>query len=115
MSAAHQTLRTQWFGDKGLRARGSPKVTYAMLWGGIAHQTNKYSGLMAHGSPSVTYTMVWGRIVHPTSQIHEFEYPWLTKRYVYIGLRTHGSLNHTNIIVLNVFLAFHVLMFSCYS
>ena len=89
MSAAHQTLRMQWFENNGLRARGSPNVTYRMFWGRMAHQT---------------------------LQIHEFVYPWLTKRYVYIGLRTHGSANLTNMIVFHAFLVLYVfLVFHAFS
>ena len=69
MSAAHQTLRIQWFWDNGLKARGSPNVTY---------------------------TVVWGRMAHQTSQINRFDCLWLTKRYIYNCVGTHCSPNLTN-------------------
>ena len=58
---------------------------------------------------------VFWRIAHQTSQIHQFENQWLTKPYVYKGLRTHGLPNRTNTIVFhssnvfNVFYALHAL------
>ena len=123
---APQTLLILWFGNtwftkpckyNGVRANGSPNITYTMVWGHMAHQgiqiqwfdgprltkryvyigfgdawltkPYKYIGVIPHGLPSVTYTMMWGRIAHQTLQIQWFENQWVITHDVYNGLRTH--------------------------
>ena len=91
---AHHTLRIQWFEDTWLTKQ------------------YKYNGLNVRGSPNVTYTIVWGHVAHHTIQIQWFDAPWPTKRYIYnglvglltkpykyIGLMAHGSPNNTYIMV----------------
>ena len=78
---AHQALRTHW------------------CWALLDHQTVQCYGLIACGLRNVTYTMVWLRMAHQTLQIPRFDYPWVTKRYVYNVAGTHCSPNITNTIV----------------
>ena len=59
-----------------------------------------YNGLRARGSPDVTYTMVWECMTYQTLQIHLLVCPWLTKRYIYNGVGAHCSPNLTNTLVL---------------
>ena len=49
-----------------------------------------HNGVRANGSLNITYTLVWGHLAHQIEQIQWFEGPRYTKRYVYIGLATHG-------------------------
>ena len=60
---------------------------------------------MAH---QTLHIQLFWRIAHQTLQIHEFENKWLTKRYVYKGLQTHGLPNLTNSIVFHVSHVFNV-------
>ena len=104
----HQTLCTHWFGhtwitkrsiNNGLCKHSPPSVTYTLVWALLAHQTVQCYGLIACGLRNVTYTMVGLRMAHQTLQILRFDYPWVTKRYIYNGAGTHCSPNATNTIV----------------
>ena len=66
MPMAHHTLRIQWFEDTWLTKQ------------------YEYNGLNVRGSPNVTYTLVWRHIAHQIVQIQLFAGTWLTKRYIYI-------------------------------
>ena len=114
---------TKQYNYNGLNAHCSPHSTYAMVWEDMAHRTIEiqlfecprltkryvYISVGTHGWPNFTNNMVswpmayqtlhiqlFWRIAHQTFQIHYFENLWLTKRYVYKDLRTHGWPNLTN-------------------
>ena len=97
MSAAHQTLRILKFGEHmayqtlQIKLFEGPRLTKRYVYNGCgthgSPNLHKYMGVTANGSPSVIYTIVLGRIADETIQIHYFEDPWLTQRYISKGLR----------------------------
>ena len=111
---AHQTIQIQWF--------EGPRLTKTLciqwLWDAWLTKPYKFIGFIANGSPSVTCTIVWGRIVNETIQIHYFEDPWLTQRYISKGLR-HMAHKTPQIQLFSLFHRFHtfyvVSMFSRFS